>query len=160
MPNNIEIKQAKNEQDFLEGKTLIMEYVTWLNVDLSFQNFDKEISTMPITYGYPDGGLFIAFMNNKAVGVAGIKRFSETECEVKRMFVKPEFRGLKIGKLLLTACIENAQKLNYKIVKLDTVDFMQSAIKLYIQQGFKEIPAYRFNPDKDARYFELVLKEE
>ena len=108
--------------------------------------YKRQLSTMTETYGAPNGGLCIVLRNNIAVGVAGIKRFSETECEVKRMYVQPESRGLGIGKLLLTHCIEIAKSLNYDTVKLDTADFMKSAIKLYIDSGFIEIPAYRHNP--------------
>ena len=89
------------------------------------------------------------------VGVAGIKRFNETDCEVKRMFVQPESRGFKIGQLLLTKCLDAAKELNYQAVKLDTADFMKSAIRLYTDNGFREIDAYRYNPHEEARYFEL-----
>jgi GNAT superfamily N-acetyltransferase len=158
MDHQIEIKEVKNETDFLVAKELILEYVKWLGIDLSFQNFDKEIDTLQVTYGEPDGGLCLALRDNKAVGVAGIKRFDDRECELKRMFVQPGSRGFGIGKLILTRCIEIAKKLNYDTIKLDTADFMKSAVKLYIDNGFVEIPAYRYNPYDEARYFELNLK--
>ena len=120
MENQIEIQEAQNAEDFLAAKELIPEYVKWLGIDLSFQNFDKEMETIQATYGSPDGGLFIALRNAKAVGVAGVKRFNDKECEVKRMFVQPDNRGFGIGKLLLTKCIEIAKKLNYDTIKLDT----------------------------------------
>ena len=159
MQNQIEIKEVKNTEDFLAAKKLIHEYIEWLGTDLSFQNFDKEMDTLPETYGNLDGRLFIAVINNKAVGVAGIKRFNDKECEVKRMFVQPNSRGFNVGKLLLTECIEMAKKLNYYTIKLDTLDFMKSAIKLYTENGFVEISAYRHNPYKEAKYFELRLKK-
>ena len=112
---------------------------------------------MQVTYGEPNGGLCLALRNNKAVGIAGIKRFNESECELKRMYVQPGSRGFGIGKLLLNRCIEIARKLNYDTIKLDTADFMKSAIKLYTDNGFLEIPAYRYNPYEEARYFELNL---
>ncbi len=159
MEDQIRIRQAQNKEDFFAAKELIMEYVRWLGIDLSFQNFDKEMDTLPETYGHPDGGLFIALRNGKAIGVAGIKRFNDRECEVKRMFVQPDSRGFGIGKLLLTECIKIAKRLNYGTIKLDTADFMKSAIKLYTDNGFVEIPAYRHNPHEQARYFELWLKK-
>ena len=158
MNHQIEIKEVKNETDFLVAKELILEYVKWLGIDLSFQNFDKEINNLQVTYGEPDGGLCIGLRNKDAVAVAGIKRFNDRECELKRMFVQPGSRGFGIGKLLLTRCIEIAKKLNYDTIKLDTADFMKSAIKLYTDNGFVEIPAYRYNPYEEARYFELNLK--
>jgi len=158
MEEPIKIREAQDTTDFLMAKELILEYVQWLGIDLSFQNFDKEINTLQLTYSKPDGGLFIALRNDKAIGVAGIKRFSDTECELKRMYVQPGSRGLGIGKLLLAECIEIAKKLNYGTIKLDTAGFMKSAIKLYTDNGFAEIAAYRYNPYEVAMYFELNLR--
>jgi len=155
--NQIEIKAAHTPADFLVAKELILEYIEWLAFDLAFQHIDKELNSLPEMYGDPDGGLVLARINDKAVGVAGIRKYADRECELKRMFVKPESRGLGIGKLLITACIEIAKKLNYDIIKLDTADFMKSAIKLYVDNGFIEIPAYRYNPHEAARYFELKI---
>ncbi len=155
MQDQVSIKTAQTNADYLLAKKLILEYSTWLGFDLSFQNFDEEMEGLPEMYNEENGGLFLAVKNNVVVGVAGLRRFSATESEVKRMFVKEEARGFGIGKLLLQKCIETARKAGYKKVKLDTTDFMQSAIKLYINTGFVEIPAYRYNPHKAARYFEL-----
>ena len=158
MENKVEIRMVKNTVDIRIAKELILEYVDWLGYDLSFQNFDKEIDTLQETYGPEHGGLFIAFRNGQAIGVAGIKRFTDRDCELKRMYVQPGSRGFGIGKLLLTACIAIAKDLNYHTIKLDTADFMKPAIKLYTANGFVEIPAYRHNPHEEARYFELALK--
>ena len=158
MENKIQLKQATTPTDFLVAKKLIFEYAEWLAFDLSFQNFNEEINTLAETYGDKNGGLFIATKNGEAVGVAGIKRFNDKECEVKRMFVQADSRGFGIGKLLLTSCIELAKKLNYQMIKLDTAEYMKSAIKLYTDIGFIETPAYRYNPHEHARYFELDLK--
>lgn len=146
MNPSIEIKIAKTATEFSHAKELILEYVAWLGIDLSFQNFDQEMEGLPQMYNSNDGGLFIAYTNNVAVGIAGIRKFSEKDCEVKRMFVKPNSRGLGIGGLLLKECLDTAKKLNYDSVKLDTANFMKSAIKLYTDHGFEEIAAYRHNP--------------
>lgn len=155
--HKIEIIQAVTPTDFQVAKELILAYVSWLGFDLSFQNFAKELETIAETYSAPNGGVFIAFLNDKPAGVAGIKRFNATDCEVKRMFVHADSRGLGIGKLLLEACIQLAEKLNYECVKLDTADYMHAAIKLYTEIGFEEIPPYYNNPRDDARYFQLQL---
>ncbi len=155
MQDQVSIKTAQTNADYLLAKKLILEYSTWLGFDLSFQNFDEEMEGLPEMYNEENGGLFLAVKNNVVVGVAGLRRFSTTESEVKRMFVKEEARGFGIGKLLLQKCIETARKTGYKKIKLDTADFMQTAIKLYTDNGFVEIPAYRYNPHKAARYFEL-----
>ena len=159
MENLVEIKKAQTATDFSHAKELILEYVAWLGLDLSFQNFDKEMETLPDMYGSGSGGLFIAFKNGEALGVAGIRKFGEKDGEVKRMYVKPNNRGLGIGQLLLSACLETARTLQYESVKLDTVDFMTSAFKLYKDNGFVEIAAYRHNPHESAKYFELNLKK-
>ena len=167
MENNIIVKHPQSPSDFQDAKALILEYVNWLGVHggpkvkalLDSQNFDKELDTLSTTYSAPDGGLTLALHNNKPVGVAGIKKFSEDICEVKRMFVLPECRGMGVGKLLLAECIEIAKDLHYETIKLDTANFMNSAIKLYIDKGFFEIPPYRENLHEDAKYFELHLKK-
>lgn len=159
MNDQIEIRIAQDPGDFLVAKELILEYIEWLSFDLAFQHIDKEIDNLQVMYGEPDGGLLLAFVNGKAGGVGGIRKYADRECELKRMFVRPENRGLGIGNLLLTECIETAKKLNYDTIKLDTADFMKSAIKLYRGKGFVEIPAYRYNPLETARYFELRIRE-
>tara|TARA_R110002051_G_C8568551_1_gene475401 strand:+ start:348 stop:827 length:480 start_codon:yes stop_codon:yes gene_type:complete len=159
MKNSIELKMAQTATDFKHAKNLILEYVSWLGIDLSYQNFDKEMETLPKMYGPDEGGLFIAFRNGEAVGIAGLRKFSEQDAELKRMYVQPDSRGLGIGQLLLSACMETAKKLNYESIKLDTADFMKSAIKLYTDNGFVEIGAYRHNPHESARYYELKLKK-
>lgn len=157
MDRSVEIRLAQHPQDFLDATQLILEYVSWLGFDLAFQNFDQEMAGLPDMYNPKDGGLFIAYLEAKAVGIAGLRRFSVTDAEVKRMFVKDEAKGMGIGKQLLRKCIETAKTLNYQSIKLDTAAFMHAAIKLYTDHGFVEIPAYRFNPHDHARYFELVL---
>jgi carbonic anhydrase len=155
--NQIEISIASNPEDFLTAKKLILEYIEWLSFDLAFQHIDEELDDLESMYGDPKGALLLARIQGNAVGVAGIRKFADGECELKRMFVKPGNRGLGIGKLLLAESIEIAKKLNYDVVKLDTADYMKSAIKLYTDMGFVEIPAYRYNPLETARYFELHI---
>jgi putative acetyltransferase len=155
----IEIILASTERHFSDAQKLILEYVEWLNFDLSFQNFDLEMASLPAMYNIKDGGLFIVYSNGEPSGVIGLRRFSATDGEVKRMFVKETARGHGIGKLLLLKCIDTAKALRYASLKLDTADFMKAAHKLYIDHGFVEIPAYRFNPHEGARFFELDLRK-
>lgn len=108
-------------------------------------------------YNDSDGGLFIAYFDGQPAGVIGLRRLEGLQGEIKRMFVKESARGHGIGRMLLGKCIEAAKLLNYRLLRLDTADFMKPAIKLYEDQGFIEIPAYRYNPAKGARYFELKL---
>ena len=154
----INIKTAKNAKDFSAGKEIILEYVEWLGIDLSFQDFEKEINNLQEIYSEPNGGLILASINNKIVGVAGIRRFENKDCELKRMYVKKDYRNSGIGRLMLEYAIKLAKKLNYDRIKLDTHDSMKIAIKLYLDYGFKEISSYRYNPNESTRYFELKLK--
>ena len=157
MSRKIDIKLAITENDFSEAKKLISEYIIWLGFDLAFQNIDKEMNSLQEMYSKPVGGLLLAMVDGKPAGVAGIRKFEGNDCELKRMFVKADFRGIGLGKELIVAAIELAKNLNYKCIKLDTADFMKDAISLYARNGFIEIPAYRFNPHEAARYFELKL---
>ena len=154
---DIKIKIAKTEKDFLEGKELILEYIDWLGIDLSFQNFENEINNLQRMYSEPNGGLILAIINNKTVGVVGIRKFKKKDCELKRMYVKTDYRNLGIGRLILEYAIKLAKKLNYNRIKLDTHDSMRTAIRLYLDYGFEEIASYRFNPIESTRYFELKL---
>lgn len=154
---DIKIKIAKTETDFKEGKDLILEYVDWLGIDLSFQNFEAEINNLHKMYSKPDGGLLIATINNKNVGVTGIRRLEQDICELKRMYVNEAYRNMGIGKLILGCAIEYARKLKYKLIRLDTDASFKPAIKLYLEYGFQEIDAYRFNPFESVKYFQLKL---
>jgi GNAT superfamily N-acetyltransferase len=153
----VTIKVCETSGDFSIAKELIIEYVGWIGFDLSFQDFDNEIDNLSKMYNEQDGGLVLAFVDAKAVGVAGVRRFGENGAEIKRMFVKGTNRGKGIGQLLLRKCIDLAKEIGYESIKLDTTDFMKTAIKLYQQNGFVEIPAYRYNPHEAARYFKLKL---
>lgn len=153
----IEIRVAKHPQEFADASKLILEYVSWLGFDLTFQNFDQEMADLSKMYNEHNGGLFVAYLNHHPVGVAGLRRFSPDDAEVKRMFVRDEAKGKGIGRALLQHCITAAKRLQYKTIKLDTAAYMHAAIKLYTDHGFIEIPAYRFNPHDHARYFKLQL---
>jgi putative acetyltransferase len=154
----IEIVPATTTAQYADATALILEYSQWLNFDLAFQLFDQEMASLSIMYNQSNGGLFVAYLDGAPVGVIGLRRLSETEGEVKRMFVQDRARGNGIGKMLLEKCIDVARALKYQSIKLDTTDFMKFAIKLYTDHGFREIPAYRYNPQEGARYFELRLQ--
>jgi putative acetyltransferase len=153
----IKIMIAHSEQDFSDSREIILEYAASLGIDLAFQNFDDEMKNLEQMYTAPYGGIVLASVNGKTVGVAGIRKFNDEACELKRMFIRPDFRGFGIGQLLLDRSIRLAKTLNYTQVLLDTYDSMKAAISLYTQYGFVEIAAYRHNPHTSAKYFELKL---
>ena len=154
------VKIAKSPDDFEIGKILFKEYAHDIGIDLSFQNFDLEIKTINIQYNIPEGALILIFNNDDvAMACVGIRRLSPSLCELKRMYVKEEFRGQRVGALLLENAIEKAKELDYKKMRLDTLSTMQGAISLYKSHGFEEIESYRFNPMEGALFFEKNLRE-
>lgn len=154
---NIQLKTAETPKDFADAQKLILEYAASLGFDLAFQNFDQEMADLPNVYNKNDGGLYLGYLNHFPAGVVGLRRFSETEAELKRMYVSGDAKRKGIGRMLLRKCIETARQLGYKTIKLDTASYMDAAIKLYTDHGFVETGAYRFNPHDHARYFELDL---
>lgn len=148
---------ANKLQDFENGKKLFQEYVHTLNVDLSFQNFSKELETIHEQYHEPEGALLLARDGEEFVGCSGVRKLDQETAELKRMYVKNEYRGYYIGVNLLERSIELAKKLGYKKMRLDTLENMTKAQQLYRSFGFYEIPSYRFNPLPGTIYMEKEL---
>lgn len=147
-------------QDMIEDvKQLFLEYVKSLKVDLAFQNFETELKELPGKYGPPDGVLIIALINCKAAGCIALRKISEDICEMKRLYVRDDYRGLGIGKRLITMIFEEASRLNYHYLRLDTLPTMKKAQDLYISLGFYDIEPYVYNPIKGTRFMELKLKD-
>ena len=153
----INYRIAGTNEDFETGKKLFAEYAHFLNVDLSFQNFSKELETINLQYNQPSGGLLLVFCDDLPVGCAGIRRLDNDIAELKRMYVKSEYRGLKIGLALLQQSIDLAKTLGYKKLRLDTLANMTKAQHLYKSFGFHEIDAYRYNPLEGTIYMEKNL---
>ena len=124
---------------------------------LSLQNYEQEIEDLEYKYGMPDGRLYLAYYKDQVAGCIALKKFDAESCEMKRLYVKPEFRGLGIGGLLLEKIIADAKNIGYKKMLLDTLPFLKSAIKLYKGYGFYEIPQYLESPMSNAIYMQLDL---
>jgi len=154
---NIHFKIAETAQDFEDGKKLFEEYAASLDFDLGFQGFKNELAALSKQYQPPEGALLICIYNEEAVGCAGIRKLSETTAELKRLYVKPAFRSLKIGKELLSLAIDTAKQLRYQYVRLDTVPGQEKAHALYYHLGFYTIDAYRHNPIAGTIYMEKKL---
>jgi ribosomal protein S18 acetylase RimI-like enzyme len=157
---NINIKKADTAKGFEQGKILFEEYASSLDFDLGYQDFKKELRTITQQYKEPEGALLLCFIDNEsAVGCAGVRKFSEGIAELKRLYVKPDYRSLKIGKRLLELAIDTAKQLNYKFIRLDTVPGQIKAQELYHYLGFYEIEPYRYSPIEGTIYFEKILVE-
>lgn len=156
----IEIVEANTKILITKVKELFLEYSESLGFDLSFQNFDAELDNFPVQYSPPTGSLFLALSQNLPIGCVGVRYFEDDICEMKRLFVKPNFRGKRVGRLLAEAAVKAGKILGYERMRLDTLPTMEKANHLYRSLGFFEIEPYRYNPIEGAKYLELNLKEE
>lgn len=154
----IELREAKSKNEFKIAIQLFQEYAAQIGVDLEFQDFSKELETIEEHYSRPTGVLILA-KNDKSslLGCFALRALKSSICELKRMYVRKEARGLGIGKEMLRESIEIGKKLGYKKMRLDTLPTMGPAIALYQKMGFYEIEPYRFNPIKGTKYFEIEL---
>ena len=139
-------------------RELFEEYAASLGFDLCFQDFDRELETLPGEYAPPDGAIIIAFSDGAAAGCVALRRIGGAVCEMKRLFVRPAFRGKGIGRALAEAVVEHARRLGYDSMKLDTLATMGAANALYGSLGFTACEPYRYNPCEGAVYLELRLR--
>lgn len=147
-----------------EIKALFQEYTDMLiECDKDFkeylnkQNYDDELEHLESKYGLPYGRLYLAFCDNKLAGCIGLRKIDAESCEMKRLYVKPNFRGNNIGKILVKQIIEDAKAIGYKHILLDTFPFLETAIKLYKKLGFYEIPSYNNSPMDNLIYLKFDL---
>jgi ribosomal protein S18 acetylase RimI-like enzyme len=152
-----EIIIAATDAEYAAAAQLFKEYADWLDIDLCFQDFEKELLSLPQMYAPPYGGIILYKNENDIIGCVGIRKLSPTICELKRMYVKPKYHHQGIGKILLTRAIKLAKRCGYKSIRLDTLGHMHPAIHLYKQFGFVEIAPYYHNPDSTALFFELII---
>lgn len=153
----IDFKPAETRQDFKDAKDLFKQYAKSLPVDLSFQNFTNEMKEIHKQYNNPTGALLLAYLNEKAIGCVALRQFDNSIAELKRMYIQPEYRQLKIGKRFLKWAIDIAKNLHYKSIRLDTLPTMTEAQHLYRSFGFNEIQPYYFNPVKGTVFMEKKL---
>jgi len=159
-PRDFRIVAATTVADIETVRLLFREYATWLGIDLSFQNFDEEVAGLPGEYAPPDGRLLLASHGDEAVGCVALRRFDECSCEMKRMWVRPKFRGRHLGRMLGEAVTSEAPKIGYSLMLLDSLPSLSYALALYRSLGFREIGSYRYNPDPRAVFMRLDLTSE
>lgn len=138
-------------------RALFREYVESLGIGLGFQDFETELTTLPGAYAPPTGRLVLALVAEQPAGCVGLRRLEGHICEMKRLYVRPNCRGLGLGRLLAEAAIAGARDLGYRAMRLDTLPGMEDAQRLYQTLGFRSIPAYRLNPVPGTQYLELAL---
>lgn len=150
-----EIKLAYDRLD--EVETLFREYHKMLGIDLGFQNYEEELTHLPEKYAMPDGRLYVIYLEDKLAGCIALRRFGINQCEMKRLFVRPQFRGLRLGQILAEKIIKDAKMIGYEEMVLDTLSTLQSAVTMYRKMGFEEVAPYYDNPLKDVLYFKIKL---
>jgi ribosomal protein S18 acetylase RimI-like enzyme len=155
-----EIIQAQTVTELGAVRDLFVEYAQSLGFSLCFQGFDKELAHLPGDYSPPRGRLLLARVDGAPAGCVGLHAFSGDIAEIKRLYVKPEFRGHQLGRQLADKAIAEARKIGYTRLRLDTIEEkMKTAVAMYRAMGFREIAPYRENPIPSALYMELVLSE-
>ena len=153
------ISRAESPQDLALARELFLEYGESLGFSLCFQGFDEELATLPGRYAPPSGIILLAKERDGLAGCVAVRPLPPPEgrCEMKRLFVRPAFRGRDIGRALAERAIAEARAMGHREMVLDTISSMTAAIELYRSLGFREIEPYTFNPLENAAYFGLAL---
>jgi putative acetyltransferase len=150
--------QVEHEEDVKQARQLFREYEAWIEVDLCFQSFEKELAGLPGDYAAPDGRLLLAFEEGELAGCIALRKRERGVCEMKRLFVRPEFHGKGIGRQLVDAIVREAKEIGYQKMRLDTLPpKMNKAIAIYRSMGFVEIEPYYDNPVPGATFMELAI---
>jgi putative acetyltransferase len=155
----LKLVQAETLEQVGQARELFLEYAAATGIDLCFQNFDQELASLPGEYAPPSGRLFLALDETQGViaGCVALRKIDKETCEMKRLYVRPAARGTGSGKSLALKIIEEARRIGYARMRLDTLPSMRQAIMLYRSLGFKPIEPYRYNPEEGALFMELDL---
>ena len=160
----MDIKIVPAYEQCEEIRILFSEYVNMLLTNdesfkkyLDLQNYDEEINHLESKYGMPDGRLYLVYCDGELAGCIGLRKIDNQNCEMKRLYVRPEFRGKKLGSILIEKIIGDAKEIGYSYMLLDTLPFLQSAIHIYKKFGFYEIESYNNSPMDTSIYMKLDL---
>ncbi len=143
---------------FSEYTNLLIEADNEVKKYLEIQNYDDEIRDLKKKYGLPKGRLYLAYVDGETAGCIALRDLDGKNCEVKRLYVRPKFRGFNLGDLLMNKIIDDAREIGYEAMLLDTLPFLKSAIKLYKRLGFYEIQSYNNEPMETLIYMRFDLK--
>ncbi len=150
--------QAESQAQIAQARELFLEYAQSLGFSLCFQDFDKELANLPGDYAAPSGRLLLAEYEGNLAGCVALHKLETGICEMKRLYLRPQFRGKGLGRILADRIISEARQVGYQRMRLDTVEpVMKDAVAMYRRLGFKEIAPYCPNPIAGALYMELLL---
>src|ERR1700733_2693014 len=156
--NGLRFSQAVSPTQLLEARELFLEYAQSLGFSLCFQSFDKELAGLPGKYAPPEGRLLLADYQGQLAGCVAMRKLESDICEMKRLYLRPQFRGKGLGRALAERIISEARQIGYGRMRLDTGErAMKDAVATYHKLGFTEIPPYCENPIAGATYMELNL---
>ena len=159
--SDVELATPQSAAELNAVRTLFVEYADSLNIDLCFQNFDTELLELPGDYAEPRGGLVLAWVDGEVAGCCAMRPLDTVDypnaCEMKRLYVRPIYRGLQLGRMLAEAILDTARVAGYDCILLDTLNDMEAARALYQELGFEEVPPYYFNPIAGAHYLKAQL---
>jgi ribosomal protein S18 acetylase RimI-like enzyme len=151
--------KPESAAEWREARRLVEEYASSLNLDLSFQNFAHELEHFENEYSAPSGAFLLALENGSFVGCVGLRKFSDTVGEIKRLYVAPTARGLGLGEALVRGIVDEGKQLKYMRLVLDTLPTMLAARSLYQAFGFKPVAPYCYNPVPGTAFLELQLHD-
>lgn len=150
--------QVESAAQIVQARELFLEYAKSLGFSLCFQNFDQELANLPGEYAPPAGRLLLAVFDHQVAGCVALHKLEDGICEMKRLYLRPQFRGKGLGRVLADRIIAQARELGYTRMRLDTVEpVMKDAVAMYRRIGFREIAPYCNNPIAGALYMELLL---
>lgn len=152
------IRNADGPADVATARALFEEYQRSLGFSLCFQNFDAELAGLPGAYAPPEGRLLLAFAGGEPAGCIALRKIGEEICEMKRLWVRPAFRGTGLGRRLVVTILEEARTAGYRRVRLDTLPSMAAAQSLYLSLGFTDIAPYNDHPIEGTRFLEAPLR--
>jgi putative acetyltransferase len=154
------IVSADNPGRLNDIRFLFREYEKYIGINLEFQSFENELIELPGKYSAPTGRLFLAMSAGAPVGCIALRALQPAICEMKRLYVRPEHRGNGLGRVLALKLIEEALDIGYEKMRLDTLDTLKEALRMYQSLGFHEIEAYYSNPHQGAIFMELALERQ
>ncbi len=157
----VSLAEPQSDVEWAASTAIFREYGDSLGIDLSFQNFEEELTSLPGLYAAPRGTLLLAWVDGELAGCCALRPIDDVDvpnaAEMKRLYVRPAFRRFGLGRLLAEAVLDAARRMGYSSVLLDTLDDMEAARALYEELGFVEIPPYYHNPLPGSHYLRVDI---
>jgi putative acetyltransferase len=155
----MKILQAQTADDIETVRALFREYERFLEVDLCFQGFAEELATLPGRYAPPQGRLLLAWAGEQAAGCVALRPLDDGACEMKRLFIRSAYRGQGLGLMLAQRIIHEAIAVGYTVMRLDTLDTLERAMRIYENLGFQRCAPYYANPLPGVVYWQRALSK-